>query len=421
MNSIKRLAGRSCSALSAVAFTLGLLAPVLLPELVYASGQFSPRKITLSSSANGAVSTDANGTAVAPGAGGNGARANHTFNFTFNTSGATIGSVLLEYCTTPLLGTSCVIPTGMDAGTVATIASQSGFAATAPTLDTTTTASATGIFATQACSGTGTLRANCILLKRATPTAETGTPAISLVFGQGAGTDHIKNPTSNGTFYVRITAFSDVAYTTIVDEAAVAASINPTIDITAKVQEKLNFSVSGIYSAPTAACTALAGSGAVALGDLNGVLDTATAYDVHSYFRLNTNANGGTNVLYSGDTLKNAAGTNAITSVGTTATASTPGTSQFGLALDTGNANYSFTNLTPTAPYAGGSGSINTTFTALFAHSTASVTTPVQLAGLGAGTVSCDTGDVRYLGNIATTTKAGIYRTSIAYIAVPTF
>jgi len=294
----------------------------------------------------------------------------------------------------------------MDASTVATIASSSGWT-TALTLDTTTTANAGagGIFATSACSGSGTLRANCILFTRATG-ALTGTPALNVAFGTGAGTDWIKNPTGVGAFYVRIYMFSDVTYTTQIDSAAVAGSVNENIDITSKVQEKLNFSVSGVYSAPTGACVALSGSGAVNLGDVvNGTLDTALAYDVHTYFRLNTNANGGTNVLYSGDTLKNIAGTNSITALTSTATASAVGSSQFGLALDTGNANHSFTNLIATAPYAGGSGTITNAGSALFAFSTASVTTPVQIAGLASGTVSCDTGDVRYLGNIATTTK----------------
>jgi len=420
MNSIKRLAGRGTNLLAAVAFTAAAIAPAVLSQSAFAAGQFSPRKLTLSSSANGNVSTDANGTAVAPGAGGNGAKAKHTFNFTLATT-SNVGSVLLQYCTTPLLGTACVAPTGMEAATVATIAAQSGFAATAPALDTTTTANAGGIFATSPCSGSGTFRQNCILLKRATPTSDTASTAISLAFGQGAGTDWIKNPTAIGTFYVRITTFSDIAYTTIVDEAAVAQSTTTNIDITAKVQEKLNFSVAAGYTAPTAACTALSGTGAVALGDVgNGVLDIAQAYDAHSYFRVNTNANGGTNVLYSGDTLKTAGGANSIAAPAGPSS-STVGTAQFGLALDTGNANHSFTNLAATAPYAGGSGTITNAGTAQFAFSTASVTTPVQIAGLASGTVACDTGDVRYIGNIGTTTRAGIYRTTINYIAVPTF
>jgi hypothetical protein len=155
------------------------------------------------------------------------------------------------------------------------------------------------------------------------------------------------------------------------------------------------------------------------------VLDALTAYDARSYFRLSTNANGGTNVLYSGDTLKNVAGTNSIASIGAEAL-SAPGAAQFGLAFDSTDTQsgdgYSLTNLTRSTSYDEGNGNIMPTIAAKFAFDTASVTTPVQIASASSGTtVACDTGAIRYIGNIATTTKAGIYKTSIAYIAVPTF
>jgi hypothetical protein len=419
MNTIKRLARRSAHALTAVAFTLGLLAPVLISESAYAAGQFSSRKLTMSSSASGSISTDANGNAVAAGAGGNGAKAKHTYDFLIGTAGA-VQSLLIQYCTTPLLDTTCTAPTGMDASTVASIAAQSGGGATAFTLDTTTSVTSGGYFATYPCAS----RAHCITLQRTGGASISAAQAINLAFGTGGGTDWIKNPTSAGTFYVRIYTFSNNTYTlaNMIDEAAVAGSVSPTIDITAKVQEKLNFSVSATWVAPTAACTALSGSGAIPLGDpTNGVLDIATAYDAHSYFRLNTNAQNGTAVYYSGDTLKNAALTNTITAL-TSETLSIPGTAQFGLAFDSGDVNYSLTNLTRDTGYDEGNGNINPTIAAKFNFATGSVTTPVQIASASAGTtVACDTGSIRYIGNIATTTKAGIYRTSIAYIAVPTF
>jgi hypothetical protein len=420
MSTIRQKLSQTGILLVAVAFFGALLATISPPNTARA-GQFSSRTLTMSSQASGNISTDANGNAVAAGAGGNGAKARHTFTFTLGTSGATIGSVLLQYCTTPLLGTSCTAPTGMDASTVASIQAISGFAATAPTLDTTTNAGSGGYFGTVPCSGGGVNRSNCILLARGTPTAESGTPAFTLGFGTGGGTDWIKNPTSAGTFYVRIIAFSDIAYTTVVDEAAVAGSVNTNIDITAKVQEKLNFSVAAGHTAPGGSCTALSGSGAVQLGDINGVLDIATAYDAYSYFRLSTNASGGSQVLFSGDTLKTASGTNSITGLAAE-TNSTPGTSQFGLALDTTHGNHSFTSLGADTDYDNADGNINPVVAAQFNFNTASVTTPERIAFVGAGTVvSCDTGAVRYIGNIDSTTKAGIYRTTIAYIATATF
>jgi hypothetical protein len=405
-----------------ILFLTALLAPVLTHGTVSAVGHFSASKITMSSQASGSVSTDANGTAVAAGTGGNGAKARHTFNFTLGTSGATIGSVLLQYCTTPLMGTTCTAPTGMDASTVASIQSISGFASTAPALDTTTTANTGGYFSQIPCSGSGTYRTNCILLKRTSGTAESGTPAFTLGFGTGGGTDWIKNPTATGTFYVRIVAFSDTAYTTLVDEAAVAGSVNNYIDITASVQERLNFSTSTNYSAPGAGCSALGAGSTLALGDSNGFLNVSTAYAATSYFRASTNASGGIAIYYAGDTLKTPGGAASIAAIGATEALSTPGTAQFGIGLNSGDGNQSLTNLTADTDYDEANGNINPTVAAKFAFTTASLTTPERIAYANAGTsVACDTGSVRYLGNISNTTRAGIYTTTINYIATGTF
>jgi hypothetical protein len=407
---------------TSVLLTLILLAPAVLTQSAYAAGQFSPRKLTMSSQAAGGISTDANGATVAKGSGGNGAFAKHTYDFTTATTGA-IQSVLLQYCTTPLLDTTCTAPTGMDASTVATIAAQSGV--TGFTLDTTTSVTTGNYFTSFPCVS----RAHCITLQRTGGASVPSATALDLAFGQGAGTDWIKNPTSLGTFYVRIYTFSNTTYTTanMIDEAAVAGSVNTDIDLTAKVQEKLNFSVAGNPSAPGVSCTALSGVGTEQLGDTNGVLDATLAWATNSYFRLSTNANGGTLVQYSGDTLKTAGGTNSIAPIGATAVLSTPGTEQFGLGIDSsdtqGSNGYSFTNLVAAAQYNSSQGNINTpTIAAKFAFLTSSVTTPVTIASAPGGTtVSCDTGSVRYVGNIATTTKAGVYKTTIAYIAVATF
>lgn len=420
MNTIKRVVGRSGSLLTALAFTVATIAPVVVSGTADAA-QFTPRKLTMSSSARGNISTDANGATVNRGSGGNGAFANHAYNFSTG-SANDVQSILIQYCTTPLLNTACTAPTGMDASTV-TGFTHTGFGASAPVLDTTTvvTGGAGTIFATSPCVS----RAHCITMTRPTGSIASGT-ALQLVYGSGgnASTNWIKNPTVDGTFYVRIYTFTNATYTeaNIADSGAVAGAVDDQIDITAKVQEKLNFSVASAHVAPGTSCDPLTGTGALNLGDAQGVLDITVPYAANSYFRLNTNAAGGTNVLYSGDTLKTAGGTNSIASVGTTQTASTPGTAQFGLGLDSGDTGkHSFTNLVATAPYQSGNGTITAGGTARFAHDVASVTTPVQIAGVTNSTVSCDTGSVRYIGNVATTTRAGVYKTTITYIAVPTF
>ena len=148
------------------------------------------------------------------------------------------------------------------------------------------------------------------------------------------------------------------------------------------------------------------------------VLSFNQAYDKHSFYRVSTNANNGTAVLYSADTLK--AGSNSIAAIGATAATSVPGSAQFGLAGDSSDPNWALTSLVETGNYDGGEGTITVGGTAEFAFDTASLTSPVEIA-TAAGTITCDTGVVRYLGNISTTTPPGIYKTSITYLVTPTY
>ena len=425
MISIKRQLSRSGLLAAAVALAVGTVLPLFSPaDKAAAAGLFTPRKMAMTSQSSGNTTADVNNVAYAAGAGGNGAKATYTFNFTQATSGASIQSVAIQFCTTPFIGTQCVGPTGFDASNV-TVATASNFVTTQPTLDTTTVAN-TGIFTAGggSCGTTSPYRTNCILLKLASPTVETGTPAFQIIAGNNStGTSWIKNPTSAGTFYARISTFSDL-YTTAVDQGAVTGSVQNTIDITSRVQEQLNFSIGNAWVAAGATCAALNNTGALNLGNAsnNYTLDPSTAYEATSYWRLSTNANNGSTVQYSGDTLKTASGT-AITPLTTTATASTTGTEQFGLGLNSGDSNQSLGNATwATAPYNAANGTITTGGTAKFAFDTTSVSSPKAMYTVpSANTVTCDTGSVRYLANISTTTKPGLYQTSIAYIATPTY
>jgi hypothetical protein len=163
------------------------------------------------------------------------------------------------------------------------------------------------------------------------------------------------------------------------------------------------------------------------------VLSTSVAYDARSYFRASSNTLGGTVIYYSGDTLKS--GANSITSVGlgggggTTGVSSTLGTKQFGLALDPSDSSYSFTDLAANNGsniashlynYSQGNGTITNAGTAKFQFDTASTTTPRPIAVAAAG-IACDTGTVRYIGNVSTSTPAGIYTTTITYLATGTY
>src|SRR4051812_15534076 len=105
---------------------VGLFVAVLLPSLTAhkaSAAQINARKLTVSSSAIGTTTTDIAGNAVAAGSGGNGAKTNHAFLFDVP-AGGTVQSIEFLYCTTPIPGTTCTAPTGMDASTITTIAAQ---------------------------------------------------------------------------------------------------------------------------------------------------------------------------------------------------------------------------------------------------------------------------------------------------------
>lgn len=424
----------------ALVLILGLSVPVVIPLKAHAANQLQNRSLALSSSAVGTISTGN------PGEGTNGQKAKHTVTFTFGTSAATDGSILIMYCKSPIPQSTCDTPEGLTTAnlTSVTVTSPNSTLATPGdyALDTTTTNGALSSSTTGVCNGGSGVatRENCVALKRTSAASETGTPQVKIVYG-GASGNYVTNPDATNTlcvassnncpFYARIFVFSDTAYTTQVDYGGVAASTAQQISVLAKVQEILNFSV-GKTPTPRvgSACTPFNDDGSITLGDTNSVLSTLQAFDNHTYFRINSNTVNGTKVYYSGDTLRS--GSNTIDAMGTggppptTAVQSSPGTEQFGLSIDQDDtqsgAGYSFTDMTKTAPYDTGHGNIDGTTNpqALFAYSTGSLTSPVEIAS-STGGISCDTGSVRYVANISTSTPAGIYTTTITFIATGTY
>lgn len=395
MITIKRLLGRGSALTSALAFGVIVAAQMLSAgSAVMAAGLMTQQQLAIGSSVASATTS-------------------YTFTFTPSAS-ANVGSMVFEFCESPFVGTTCTAEPGIDVSSAA-MGTTTGFTGTF-TKDT-TTSTTTGWFAGQTCTSTGA-GANCLLIKNATPAAESGAHTITF--------SSVKNPNANDTshnYYVRLVTFSDSAYTTEVDEGSVMFSIDDQINITAKVQEKLNFSVAGAsgLSAPGTTCPAISGGNTFNIGDANGVLDPSTAYDGHSYFRLSTNSAYGTAVQFSGDTLKS--GSNSIAAL-TALTASTPGSEQFGLGFDnadsTTNANNGTDLGTPVSGYGAANGTIQSGATAQFDYNTSSVTTPVTIVS-STGTVNCNTRSVRYIANISPTTKPGIYTTKVTYIAVPKY
>jgi hypothetical protein len=123
---------------------------------------------------------------------------------------------------------------------------------------------------------------------------------------------------------------------------------------------------------------------------------------------------------------------------------SQPGTEQFGLALvDAGEdtldggsfpTNHVTPNIDPLnieTPYADGGydgshnllpiSSTTTANNAQFAFKSSSQTTPEVIAQNNDRVISCATSKVRYVGNIAADTPAGVYTTKINYLAAPQY
>ena len=190
----------------------------------------------------------------------------------------------------------------------------------------------------------------------------------------GTNTNYITNPGS-GVFFVRINDYNSAVTLTqgnLLDSGVTVATVmNQSIPITAKVLETMDFSVGTVD--PTTLSTASANNqlsqatngtqtvhglcdpilgsmsyndprpNTLSLGDpaSQNSLRVDKTYIAHSYWRLGSNSTAGATVYYSGATLTDAAG-DQINPIGTTASAPTPGSPQFGLALANGTnaANY---------------------------------------------------------------------------------
>ncbi|MDQ3123548.1 MAG: hypothetical protein M3Q14_02610 [bacterium] len=407
---------RTSLLLATLAFTAALLVANLsiFGFGIVDAAQLSTRSMTISSSLGGGNSTGAANSET------NGADSTHTFTFDAGTTG-TIRALKFEYCTTAI--NACTGPAGMDADTTPAVLTQTNEGVTF-----------TNLYAINAGSSTNTT----LLYTNATGNTFTAGTGGTIVFA----VDDVTNPTSTGNYFVRMTTYSDAAATTAVDNGTVAFSITTGIAITSKVVETLGFSTTAQVNttnvpAEGSSCTPVTGTGAIALGDVTeGTLSISQAYDAFSAFRLHTNAGNGVVVQYAGNTLVK--GTDNINAIGGTATASAVGSEQFGLAVDPaaqgGAGNYA--NFDTTWPlntagrlelgteYDGGTGTIVNGGTATFAYDAATPATPKTMAASDTafgGYITCDTALVRYIGNIAPTTAAGTYTTTVVYFAVPTY
>jgi hypothetical protein len=208
---------------------------------------------------------------------------------------------------------------------------------------------------------------------------------------QTVGFSGVVNPSAtNSTFFLRMTTYSDSAWTTAIDTGTVAASTAGQITVTASVDETLSFTLA---------------TATVALGTLS----TAATGTGTSAMTVSTNAANGYSLTYSGTTLTS--GTSTITALGSP-TASAVNGKQFGLNL--------MSNTTPaigTAVSGSGTGTAATGYntTNLFKFNTgdtiASATVPTN----------SNTYTASYIANISGATAAGAYSTVLTYTATANF
>lgn len=367
----------SRSAYAIIAFAVAVVA--VLPAFAgqaFAYGQITSRSIQMSSSTSAATGTT------------------YLVGFT-ETGSSVIKSVDIDFCSTdPIYGDSCTAPTGFSAAS-ATLSAQTG------TSGWTLTPGAAHIVI----SGTTT----------------NSTAAITFTLA------NITNPSgSPGTFYARIYTYaaqsndysSVTSPGTVFDFGGIALSTAQAITITAKVQEQLSFCV---Y---TSSC----GTGStVTLGNSQGVLSTTLpSVDKTTKYDIQTNAGSGAIVDVKGPLLTS--GSNTIASINTAgASTYTAGTSEFGLC----NFESAGSTITPFGNYTGGGAACNTSTTqgqgsgnagtATYSYGTNAIsgTYGDEISSDSAGATA--TGTIVMLAGVSTSQTAGIYTTTMQFIATGTF
>lgn len=275
---------------------------------------------------------------------------------------------------------------------------------------------------------------------------------------------NITNPTSaNTAFYARISTYNDNVQTnstannnlcpdggsnlsSIVDGGSVAASTAGQISIAARVAERLTFC---LYTSDSC----VNGGSNVTLGDSGGVLSTSQVYvDNSTKYDVQTNASNNVNIQLTGDTLTSGSNTIQASSCSGVSTAVCPGgasnsagsviaSNQYGLCTW----EVSGTTITPAVTYNGG-GNCNVTqqtagpsgsgsaYGDCNSNRTVCSTFGLNLNAAGNGINSPNgdviavvtpgdtaTGEIAFMANISRIAPAGIYQSSLTFIATGTF
>jgi len=331
----------------------------------------------------------------------------HFFEFTVPTTATAIGSISFQYCTTAadVGAATCVTPTGLTS-TGATLGSEAGSGATGFTLNASTN---------------GTL----LLTKASAAVPSNGDLKFRF--------DSVVNPTTEGTFFVRIATYTSTNGSGgFTDRGSVAASTAEQIILDGTMPESLVF-CTGADITKTAGVPdcATATAGTISFNQLFSPTDTASAI---SKMAASTNAGFGYAITVNGPTLTS--GSNTIAGIATPS-ASNKGVAQFGLNLvansvaaavgfDPGNV----TNPTPSADVDLASDGVNlngrpssdyaTADTFKFVSGDVVADSNYNAAG-NADPSDSQIFTISYIANVPGSQPAGTYTSTLTYICTPTF
>jgi hypothetical protein len=299
--------------------------------------------------------------------------ATHDFQLTY-ASAVSTGSLVFEYCLSPVYDYPCTAPAGLDVST-ATLSAQSG----------NTGFSVDGADTT----------ANKIVLTRLA--------AVPALVASNYTFDNITNPsTANQTIYIRLSTYSSADGSgAFIDNGAVAFATSPGFNVGAYVPPYLRFCVGITVSSN---CSSTSGNGI----DL-GKLVPSKASAAQSQFSTGTNDTSGYSVSVLGHTM--ISGNNIISSL-TLPTASLPGNSQFGINLrdnsnpDIGEEPTGIGTGVPTANY-------NTPNLFMFQDGDVIASSPLP-SDFNRMTAS-------YLVNVRSDQPPGVYASTLTYVATVQF
>jgi hypothetical protein len=400
---------------TALVLFLTSLVPLLVTQSASAYALLGPRQVRMSTSQVSATG------------------ASYRVKFRVTSDATDLGGIVVSFCqTTPIIGdTTCTVPAGFTLNGVTVNGQTTGAADEGDATADISTLTTTQI---EDHDGTGDTDQNTLTLSNATAVTAASIDANDYVAFTING---VVNPSATGSFYARIYTYDTEAeaqgYTLAdphvvgqaIDAGGIALSTADQITVTAKVQERLVFCVYTTGAGND--CTGKSGT-SVTLGDTNGVLDPSGVYvDKNAKYSITTNASGNAIVRAKGATLTS--GSFTVDAFGAPNT-STPGSEEFGFcAYQSAGA-----GMTIDADYDGGAGAECSGTTqsagtgtpggdnsAEFAFVTAGLSSTYgdDVATKPAGSYS--TGIIVFAGNISNTTEAGIYTSTMTFIATGSY